>query len=382
MSISLRDSSASSPVRNGRLRHIEGAARPAYGATLVITAVMSVSMTSCAPSPRPDPNRNAPPNSNSVPQPEFTLTIQVLGQGQTEPPAGTHQREANTSQSLRATPDANARFIRWSGDITGENLGHVVFMDSDKRVTAEFAERGEGLTVLRDVQPPGSGSIELVPAGGEYESGTPVQLRATGEPGCQFVGWEGDASGLNSVQSIIVDTDLTVIASFACTAPPDNNGAPIDECTIAADCDDSFFCNGAELCVGSECQAGQPPCLEGQACDETADMCLQPGFLAPGATVTSSIFPDDEQERWFFSGAMGQSITITGVRTAECGGFDIQMSLFGPGDNTPITTSTSGVISLQLPASGLFTLFVEDEGGLYSCSSDEPVPGGFSLSLF
>jgi len=44
-------------------------------------------------------------------------------------------------------------------------------------------------------------------------------------------------------------------------------------CANQADCDDGFFCNGVEDCVGSACVSGTPPCPD-QQCDETGDVCV------------------------------------------------------------------------------------------------------------
>lgn len=46
-------------------------------------------------------------------------------------------------------------------------------------------------------------------------------------------------------------------------------------CSVPADCDDGFFCNGAESCVASACQSGTDPC-PGQGCDEVNNVCVPP----------------------------------------------------------------------------------------------------------
>jgi hypothetical protein len=48
-------------------------------------------------------------------------------------------------------------------------------------------------------------------------------------------------------------------------------------CDEDADCDDGLFCNGAEWCdPAGVCQPGTPPCAYYQACDEDADVCIDP----------------------------------------------------------------------------------------------------------
>jgi subtilisin family serine protease len=56
-----------------------------------------------------------------------------------------------------------------------------------------------------------------------------------------------------------------------------NSLSLVQPCQSDADCDDGWFCNGAETCdLGSgACQPGTDPC-PGQSCDETGDVCLTP----------------------------------------------------------------------------------------------------------
>jgi hypothetical protein len=47
-------------------------------------------------------------------------------------------------------------------------------------------------------------------------------------------------------------------------------------CASDADCDDGEYCNGEEICdtVSGECISGEPPCVEGELCDEEEDTCF------------------------------------------------------------------------------------------------------------
>jgi hypothetical protein len=57
------------------------------------------------------------------------------------------------------------------------------------------------------------------------------------------------------------------------------------ECTVDADCDDGFFCNGTEVCVSGSCQGGTPvDCGDGVSC--TVDSCNE-------ATDSCDNTPDD-----------------------------------------------------------------------------------------
>jgi subtilisin family serine protease len=51
--------------------------------------------------------------------------------------------------------------------------------------------------------------------------------------------------------------------------------AELSPCTSDGDCDDGFFCNGAEICNAGVCLNGSDPCV-GQICEEATDSCLTP----------------------------------------------------------------------------------------------------------
>jgi len=87
------------------------------------------------------------------------------------------------------------------------------------------------------VSPAGSGSVQMSPAGTEYEDGTTVTLVAEAEYGYEFVGWSGNVSEMNSsITTIVVQGDEVVIANFVqrpdkprnVYAVSSNNGISID----------------------------------------------------------------------------------------------------------------------------------------------------------
>ncbi len=71
----------------------------------------------------------------------------------------------------------------------------------------------------------------------------------------------------------------------------------VPTCTVAADCDDGLFCNGAETCVDSLCVAGIDPCAVGETCNEDDNECVPglgarrvlPGCYDSGASFTVTI---------------------------------------------------------------------------------------------
>ena len=60
----------------------------------------------------------------------------------------------------------------------------------------------------------GSGNVTLDPAGGVYDSSTVVTLTATPDSGYVFAGWSGDLSGLANPDSMVMDSNKTVTATF------------------------------------------------------------------------------------------------------------------------------------------------------------------------
>ena len=82
-------------------------------------------------------------------------------------------------------------------------------------------------------------------------------------------------------------------------------------CTLDAQCDDGFFCNGAEVCASGACGAGSDPC-PGQACDEQLDACvgdvvLQPRMGEPLHGLTSDELSRFEAGRAAFDQVLGQA---------------------------------------------------------------------------
>lgn len=59
------------------------------------------------------------------------------------------------------------------------------------------------------------GAFVLDPAGGTYDAGTVVQVTAAADPGWQFDGWSGDATGADNPLSVTMDADKDIIGAFS-----------------------------------------------------------------------------------------------------------------------------------------------------------------------
>ena len=155
-------------------------------------------------------------NSNKVVTANFaintyTLTVNVTGSGSVELNPATGPYNHGTWVHLTAIPAVGWHFVNWTDSLTGTHNPDSILMNSDKVVTANFAINTYTLTV--DVS--GSGSVDLDPATGPYNYGTWVHLTANPALGWHFVNWSGNLTGTNNPDSILMNGDKTVTATFA-----------------------------------------------------------------------------------------------------------------------------------------------------------------------
>ncbi|MCP4538457.1 MAG: hypothetical protein GY832_15080 [Chloroflexi bacterium] len=155
----------------------------------------------------------------TVAVPTYTLTVIIsptLGGTVTPNPPGLVYDE-NTPVELTANPADGYEFIRWSGDLTGTVSPDTITMTRDMTVTAAFDLLTYTLTVTTTGN--GTGTVDLVPAGGVYDHGTGVTLTATANPGSYFGGWTGDLLTADSIETLVMDGNKQVTATFG-TEPP------------------------------------------------------------------------------------------------------------------------------------------------------------------
>jgi hypothetical protein len=124
------------------------------------------------------------------------------------PPGGVY--DAGTSVTVTATPDAGLSFAGWSGDLSGTTNPETLVVDADKNIGASFEQ-----TFALNVSPGTGGSITLEPPGGVYAAGTAVTVTAVADAGFAFTGWSGDLAGATNPETLVVDADKSVAASFA-----------------------------------------------------------------------------------------------------------------------------------------------------------------------
>jgi hypothetical protein len=150
------------------------------------------------------------PNAYLGPPPtQYDLTINTSGSGSVSPPGGSFNE--GSVLTLTANPDVGYQFDNWSGDLSGTANPESITMDIDKTVTAFFSSAPpRTLTVNTS----GPGSVALDPPGGSYATGSIVTLTANPDAGYMFDVWSGELTSTVNPETITMDTDKTVTASF------------------------------------------------------------------------------------------------------------------------------------------------------------------------
>jgi hypothetical protein len=146
---------------------------------------------------------------------QYTLDINIVGNGTTDPAAGTHVYNCGADASITPTPADDWVFEAWSGDLTGDTVPGVISdIQSNKVVTATFLE----LFDLVFTTDPEGGTVGAVDAegDGDYEDGESVTVTADPAYCYEFVGWTGDlAAETEPVVTFDVVGDMAFEAVFA-----------------------------------------------------------------------------------------------------------------------------------------------------------------------
>lgn len=141
----------------------------------------------------------------------YDLTINIDGDGSTDPMQGTHSYEENTAVTVEANPAEGWEFVGWTGDASGSTRTISITMDEDKSITAVFEELEEyELTINID----GEGSTDPSAGSYTYYEGEDVTIEANPGEGWEFVEWTGDASGNETTVEITMDEDKEITAVF------------------------------------------------------------------------------------------------------------------------------------------------------------------------
>jgi hypothetical protein len=138
---------------------------------------------------------------------KYALSVTTTGSGSVTKNPNQAQYDHGTLVTVTAFPTSGYVFREWSGDLSGSMNPNTVQMDGPRSVTAHF-----GFLLTTSVQ--GNGSISADPEGPIYDPNTVVTLTATPDPGYAFLTWSGDASGMNPIVNLTMNSAKSVTAFF------------------------------------------------------------------------------------------------------------------------------------------------------------------------
>jgi uncharacterized repeat protein (TIGR02543 family) len=149
-----------------------------------------------------------------------------------DPPGGIYNQ--NAMVSVTAVPAPGWAFAEWSDDLDGTLNPATLVVDADRGVTAHFAPVPN--RVLTTTWSAG-GHVDRAPDLPDYPYGTRVTLTAVADPGYAFSGWSGDLAGAASPDTVVMDADRNVHATFAVPSQvsDDFNRCELDAPWVVAD---------------------------------------------------------------------------------------------------------------------------------------------------
>ncbi len=156
-----------------------------------------------------DENITLTANFEELEEDERVLTIWIDGEGSTYPEEGDTIYDEGEEVTIEATPDANWKFEKWTGDFEIEEEEISVEMEENKSLTAHFEVEKYTLKIdaLRE------GEVQIEPEKEEYEHGEEVTLTAVPDQGYEFVEWEGKDETGDEI-TVTMDEDKEVTAHF------------------------------------------------------------------------------------------------------------------------------------------------------------------------
>jgi len=164
---------------------------------------------------------------SQIPEVEYSLTIQIVGNGTVEVQGSLYTEVMyfveGSVVELEAIATTGWQFDGWTGDLVSANAMESITMNADKAVTATFSE----ITIPQftlTITIIGNGSVEVdgepytVPV--VVDEGTMLDLEAIAATGWQFDGWSGDLVSTDASESITMDADKTITATFSEVTTP------------------------------------------------------------------------------------------------------------------------------------------------------------------
>jgi len=166
-----------------------------------------------------------------APIPQHTLSVSTTpgGGAVTLDPAGGIYN-VGTVVTVTPVPTLGWAFDNWSGDLSGTLNPETITIDADKSIAAAFSVAPDRILTANVT---GLGTIVASPDLPAYPSGTIVDVTAVPDLGWQFDGWSGDLSGLANPDTLILDADRTLTATFS-EIPTLLDSDDFNSCDLAA----------------------------------------------------------------------------------------------------------------------------------------------------
>ena len=164
---------------------------------------------------------------------KYPLTIKIEGEGEVKQEVikqgMARDYNSGTIVKLTAEPDDEWLFVRWRGDLTGNENPTQITIDGPKTVVAEFEKKKYPLTI--EIVGEGQVSQKVIKQGApkDYNSGTIVELEALSGQSWEFSEWQVDLTGTQNPKQITINSPKTVRAVFVESSPVylDDNGVTI-----------------------------------------------------------------------------------------------------------------------------------------------------------
>ncbi|MFH1842740.1 MAG: hypothetical protein ABIF77_05990 [bacterium] len=141
----------------------------------------------------------------------LNIVVSPAGGGQVIGPAFQTSYTHGEQLTLTAVPNEGFEFDNWGGSLPSSLNPLTVNMTDDWSITANFGIIYYNL----DVQVTGNGSVIKDPDEAQYAHGTTVSLLAVPSGDDAFAGWSGDLSGTDNPVEFEMESDRTVVATFA-----------------------------------------------------------------------------------------------------------------------------------------------------------------------
>jgi len=145
---------------------------------------------------------------------QYGLTMSTSGEGTTIPPIGVNTYYAGDLVNIIATPAKYWKFDNWSGDMSGTSASISIEMNGNHNISANFSRIEYTLTINSN----GQGAVTPQQGQSTYYQGSVVTVSATPADGWGFSGWSGDVTNSSPTTTVVVNSDMTVVANFYLTS--------------------------------------------------------------------------------------------------------------------------------------------------------------------